>query len=186
MPNPTVFLTGVMSSGLVDFWLAVRESLSLSVSLSSVSLIFPVLVCRSTWLKETSPCSSMASPGAEAEEFLVGVRSSRVSSLVSSQMVTMLPLRLLGVLFTPQDGESGLVGWGPLTTSSPSAASWSLAVDVLFVELLLPRFKVEFDFREFWFKLFGLEFEDVDGSGDVGFSAKGIEERWVFFAGFPG
>lgn len=97
----------------------------------------------------------------------------------------MLPLLVLGVLFTPQDGDSGRVGWGPLTTSNPSAPSRSGVEDVFSVALLLPRVTVEFDFGS-RFGLFGLGFGEVDGGGAAGFSAKGIGERWVFFACLPG
>lgn len=122
----------------------------------------------------------MASPGQEAEDSLVGVRS----SLVSSQMVTMFPLRVLGVLFTPQDGgESGRIGSGPLMTSKPSAASRSGRDDWL-VALLSPRCRP-------WDGFCCDSPLDIWRDGEVGdpavFSPNGIDERWtVFPTGFPG
>ena len=123
----------------------------------------------------------MTSPGQEDAENLVGVRS----SLASSQIVTMFPLRVLGVLLTPQDGgESGRIGSGPLTTSKPSAASRSGRDDWL-VTLLSPRCR---GWDGFCCCGSQLDLWRGDEVGDpTVFSPKGIDERWTLFpAGFPG
>lgn len=90
-------------------------------------------------------------------------------------MVTMLPLRVLGVLFTPQySGASGLVGCDPLTTSRPSVASRSTVAD-LSVALLVSRFRVGDGFcgSGSRLELLGLRDGEVVGEGSEVFSAMG-------------
>lgn len=104
----------------------------------------------------------------------MGVRS----SLVSSQMATIFPLRVLGVLFTPQDGERVLdTGCGPLTTCRPSAASRSLVDEVWSVELLFLHCKAGGDLCDSQLALFGLRVGEVEGGDAAVFSAKGMDER---------
>lgn len=121
--------------------------------------------------KTTSPCNSASSSGQEEEERFPGVRS----SFLSSQIVTMLPLRVLGVLLTSQDsGASGLVGCDPLTTSRPSVASRSTVVD-LSVALLVSRFRVGDGFCSGGsrLELLGLRDGEAVGEGSEVFSVMG-------------